>query len=343
MESQPLVLVTGITGFVGSQIGLQLLEANYRVRGTVRSLQNKEKLEPIRALPNQQNLELVEADLLQREVWDKAVEGCDYILHVASPFPTVTPKDENTLIKPAVEGTTNILKAAAGHKEVKHIVITSSIAAVMSCGKHAKPRYTEQDWPDMSYIPSYNKSKTLAEKAAWDFYNKLKEEGKDVFKLTVINPGYIFGPSLVSTDFSSGSIIKQILTGELLSLVNLYFPIVDVRDVARAHIKAMRSDKADGQRYLCANSRNLTMKEISDLLCREYKDRGFKPTTRSLPYWIVWLYSYFDKQAETAIYMWGNESVFENAKIKKDLGVDFISSEEAIREMVESLIKFRMV
>ena len=121
MESDKIkVLVTGVTGFLGSRIANSLLEQNYLVRGTVRSLKNKDKLYPINSLPHQENLELIEADLLKEEDWDKAVSGCKYVLHVASPFPTKSPKNENDLINPAVKGTTSILKAVSNHKETKH-------------------------------------------------------------------------------------------------------------------------------------------------------------------------------------------------------------------------------
>ena len=304
MENKPTVLVTGITGFLGSQVANYLLTNNYKVKGTVRSLNNPKKLEPIKNLPNQNNLSLIEADLLKDDCWDKAVEGCTYILHVASPFPTVSPKDENELIKPAVNGTLSVLKAAAKNKNIKHVVFTASIASIMSCGKYGKDKYTEEDWPNMNYILTYNKSKTLAEKAAWDFYNTEKKNNNQLFKLTAINPGYIFGPSLVSTGFSSGDIIRQLITGELLSLPDMSFAIVDVRDVAEAHVKAMESDITDGQSYICSNNYNLNFKQMSDLLVKEFGKEGYKPTTRQLPYFMVWMASFVDRQAASTIYFW---------------------------------------
>jgi len=344
MESDKIkVLVTGVTGFLGSRIANSLLEQNYLVRGTVWSLKNKDKLYPINSLPHQENLELIEADLLKEEDWDKAVSGCKYVLHVASPFPTKSPKNENDLINPAVKGTTSILKAVSNHKEIKHVVITSSIAAIMHTYHNHKKEYDENDWPDIKYIIPYNKSKTLAEKSAWDFYNKLKQENKLTFKLTTICPGYIFGPSLIKTDFSSGSIIKQIMMGELLGIPKLYMPIVDVRDVAIAHIKAMESDITDGNRYICTSDDGFWASDISNLIKKEYGKFGYKPTTLNVPYFACWAASWLDGQAASACSMWGCDGKFKNDKIKKDLGLTFISGKEAILKMIESLIEFGII
>ena len=339
-SSSKRVLVTGITGFLGCQIAHDLLEKNYLVKGTVRNLNNTQKLQSVKSLPNQQNLELVEADLLNPSSWDKAVENCTYVLHVASPFPTKNPKDENELIKPAVTGTVSVLNACAAHPEVKHVVVTSSIASIMSMGKFAKDHYDENDWPVMDNLIAYNKSKTLAEKEAWKIYESLDKEKR--FKLTTINPGYIFGPSLVNTNFSSGDIIKQILTGDLITIPKLYMPIVDVRDVSTAHIMAMESDKADGQRYICLKD-HIWMSELAEILEKNFGKYGYKVTKRCLPYFIVGIATLFDAQAKSAIGMWNKKGEFSNEKIKKDFGIEFRSAEEAVLEMANSLIKMGIV
>lgn len=335
-SKKALVLVTGITGFLGSQIAYQLLEKGYRVRGTVRNKTNEKKIKPIKTLPHQEALELVEADLLKAETWDPAVAGCDYVLHVASPFTTKTPKDENELIRPAVEGTSAVLKACSRHP-IKHVVVTSSVAAVMSCEGAAKKEYTEADWPVLETVPAYNKSKTLAEKEAWKIHSSL--DPKTRFKLTVINPGYVFGPSIVNTDFASGDMIRQILTGDLLAIPRLHMAIVDVRDVARAHIKAMETDAADGQRYLCCSAHHMWMDDISDLLKHEFGKYGYKVTTRHLWRFMFKIATLWDAQASTVLPMWDKFAIFRNDKIVKELGIDFIDSKEAVLKMAYSLIE----
>jgi nucleoside-diphosphate-sugar epimerase len=331
-----LVLVTGVTGFLASQIAYQLLEKGYKVRGSVRSKANEKKIKPIRTLPHQEALELVEADLLKEATWEPAVAGCEYVLHVASPFLTKTPKNESDLIKPAVEGTMSVLKACSKHP-VKHVVVTSSIAAVMSCKDASKKEYTESDWPVLETVPAYNKSKTLAEKEAWKFYNSL--DPKTRFKLTVINPGYIFGPSIINTDFASGDMIKQVLTGDLLAIPKLHMSIVDVRDAARAHILAMEKDAADGQRYLCCNNEPLWLADISDILKKEFGKYGYKVTSRQLWHFMFKIASLWDSQATTVLPMWNKSAVFHNDKIVKDLGMEFIDSKEAVLKMAYSLIE----
>lgn len=335
-----VVLVTGITGFLASQIAFQLLKSGYRVRGTVRDKTNEKKLKPIRTLPHQEALELVEADLLKAETWDAAVNGCDYVLHVASPFLTKSPKNENDLIRPAVEGTTSVLKACSKYP-VKHVVVTSSVAAIMSCKNAAKKEYTEADWPVIETVPAYNKSKTMAERAAWDYYNSL--DPKTRFKLTTINPGYIFGPSIVNTDFASGDMIRQIITGELLAIPRLHMAIVDVRDVARAHIKAMETDAADGQRYLCCANEHLWMEDMAEILKNEFGKYGYNVRTRKLWHFMFKIASLWDSQATTVLPMWDKFAIFRNDKIVKELGMEFIEPKEAILKMAYSLIESGVV
>ena len=317
-----------------------LLEKGYLVRGTVRSTKNEQKIKPIKSLPHQESLELVEADLLNDESWEPAINGCEYVLHVASPFPTKSPKNENDLIQPAVKGTMSVLKACAKHP-VKHVVVTSSVAAIMSCGDFAKKDYTEKDWPVLKSVMAYNKSKTLAEKEAWDFYNSL--DPKTRFKLSTINPGYVFGPSLINTDFSSGDIIRQLLTGELLALPRLHMPIVDVRDVAMAHLRAMETDASDAQRYICCSAQHLWIEDVSKILVTEFSKYGYKVTTRKLWYIAFKVASICDDQATNILPMWNKEGTFHNDKIIKELGIEFKTPEEAIIQMAYSLIKSGIV
>ena len=330
------VLVTGATGFVGSQMAKLLLENKYLVRGTVRSKLNEKKLAPLKSLPNQSSLEIVEADLLKPDTWDSAVSGCAYVMHIASPFMIKTPSDENELIRPAVEGTMAVLKACAKNN-VKHVVITSSIVAIMSGYNSAKKDYTEADWADIDTVPAYNKSKTIAEREAWKYYNSLPKETR--FKMTTINPGYIVGPSLVDTDFASGDLIRQILTGSLIAIPNIYSAIVDVRDVAKAHLKAIESKNTDGQRYICCAKKHLWFEDIAKILDKEFSKYGYKVASRKFWYIVVKLASFWNYQASGLLPFWDKDGILHNEKIVKELGMEFIGVEEGILSLAYSLIK----
>jgi len=331
------VLVTGISGFLGSHVGKLLLEKGYTVRGTVRDKKNVKKIKPLESLPCQERLELVEADLLKPDSWDAAVAGCTMVAHVASPFPAAIPKDPNQLIRPAVEGTLAVLKACAAHKEVKSVVITSSIAAIQSLGKCNKPEFTEDDWADLKSIPPYNQSKTLAERAAWDFWNTLDKTSR--FKLTAINPGFILGPSLISGDFTSGEVIRQFLTDEIFAIPKVNWGIVDVRDVALAHVLALESPKTEGQRYICCGEDHLWFEEIAKILRDEFSKYGYKITDSKVKYCSVKLVSLFNSGAKAILPFWNKNPRFVNKKIKEQLGINFISGKESIIKMGYSLIE----
>lgn len=212
----PLVLVSGISGFIASWVAHGALKLGYRVRGTVRSLKNEDKVKHLRDLcpGSVYKVELVEADLMNEESWTAAVEGCDYILHVASPFVIDEPKDPNDLILPAINGTLNVLKVASKMaKPPKRVVVTSSSAAVMYGTNPDGKVYTDEDWTVIDSkehpVAAYTKSKYLAEKAAWDFVEKLPADKK--FELCTINPTLVQGPMLSGSQCSSAEIVKQVL------------------------------------------------------------------------------------------------------------------------------------
>ena len=234
-EDKPMVLITGVTGYVGSQVAHTYLQhGEFKVRGTVRSLKNPEKMEPLKKSLGElyDQMELVEADLLDEESIIKAGEGCKYIVHVASPFPLDKPKHEDLLIKPAVGGTLAACKAAQKWK-AKRLVITASLASVFGGPAPGVVEFDDKSWSNVERCTAYMKSKTLAEKAAWDFVKDLPEDEK--FEVVVINPGFIIGPSLVSAKFSSGDVVEQIMFGKM-PVLNLCMECVDVRDLAKAHL-----------------------------------------------------------------------------------------------------------
>uniref|UniRef100_A0A914E0B0 NAD-dependent epimerase/dehydratase domain-containing protein n=1 Tax=Acrobeloides nanus TaxID=290746 RepID=A0A914E0B0_9BILA len=264
------VLVTGASGYVGSNCVQQLLAGGYNVRGTVRSLKNKEKVQPLRNLRYaRERLELVEADLLESNSWPKAVDSCDYVLHVASPLQLVA--DANT-IKTAVEGTLNVLKACSKCNTVKKIVLTSSVSSIIYGHEDNNHVFTEKDWSNVNgkNIDTYSKSKTLAEKAAWEFLDSIPGEDNK-FKLTCLNPGLIIGPSLTDDQGTSVTLIKRILNHEMPGLPELYFNSVDVRDVAKAHILAMENPKTDGERIILAYDHGDWVADISGYLIKEFE------------------------------------------------------------------------
>lgn len=263
------VLVTGGTGFLGVNIILELLKKGFTVRTTLRTLSRKnEILDALTAggISTFDQLSFYEADLLSDNGWDEAAQGCDYILHVASPFVAEQPKDENELIIPAKEGTLRALKAAkkAG---VKRVVLTSSFAAI---GYSIDPRnhvFTELDWTDENApVQAYIKSKTIAEKAAWQFM----EDAATAMELTVINPVGIFGPMLGGISSASlDTVVKGIIDGLITENAPFTFGVVDVRDIADIHIKAMLHPQAAGQRFLATSEGAMSFYDVSELIKKE--------------------------------------------------------------------------
>jgi len=242
------ILVTGGTGFVGTQCILQLLEKGYTVKTTIRSLAKKDQLISTLEKAGANNIDrltFIEADLTTDRNWNEAVKACDYVLHVASPFPAVSPEDENELIIPARDGALRVLKAAR-NAGVKRVVLTSSFAAI-GYSKDSKDHvFTELDWTDENVqLPAYIKSKTVAEKAAWDFIEK--EDGN--LELVVINPVGIFGPALGNDYSASVQVVQGLLAGAITESPNFTMGVVDVRDVADIHIRAMLNPDAKGERF----------------------------------------------------------------------------------------------
>ena len=250
--NKPLVVITGITGYVGSQVCLHFLKhGGFKVRGTVRSTKNPAKLEPlVKAFgAHYAELELVEADLLDEESIHRAIEGCKYVVHTASPFPVAEPKHEDELIKPAVEGTLAAMRGALKHG-VTRVVITSSVVSIYKNKDAKKTHFSVEDWTDLTLKSNsaYEKSKTMAEKAGWDFLAALPENER--FEFVTINPGLVLGPNLNECNFSSGDIIKRLMTGAMPGIPKLAFPVVDVRDVANAHLQAILRPEAANQRFM---------------------------------------------------------------------------------------------
>lgn len=269
LESGKTVLVTGGTGFVGIHTILQLLQQGYEVKTTLRSLAKKEVI--LKALEEGgitdfSKLSFYETDLTSDHNWEEAVEGCDYVIHVASPFPAQDPKDENELIIPARDGALRVLKASrdAG---VKRVVLTSSFAAVGYSNDVKEYVFTEKDWTDVNAdLPPYIKSKTVAEKAAWEF---IKDEGNGM-ELSVINPVGIFGPVMGGISSASLDIaVAGIINGTTNYNPNFTMGVVDVRDVADIHIKAMIHPEAAGERFIATSEGVMAFNDVAELIKTE--------------------------------------------------------------------------
>ncbi len=296
-----LVLVTGASGFIAGHCVRELLEHGYRVRGTVRSLKAPEKSAHLRALAERTggSLELVEADLGSDRGWTEAVAGCTYVLHVASPFPAEVPKDEMDLIRPAVDGTTRVLRACAESGTVKRVVVTSSVAAIaFGHDPHDHKVRTEADWSNVNRCEAYQKSKTLAERAAWELAEGLPA-GKR-FELAVINPGFVLGPVLNADPGTSGEVVRKLLMREMPACPRIGFAPVDVRDIAIAHRLAMERPEAAGNRYICAGD-HMWIEDMAKVLAAEFNPKGYRVPTGRLPYWLMWIIARFDKTIRLAL------------------------------------------
>jgi nucleoside-diphosphate-sugar epimerase len=338
-----LVLVSGGSGFIGVHCILQLLRAGYRVRTTVRSL---EREQDVRAMLRVGGVEagdaltFAAANLTSDAGWPQAVAGSDYVLHVASPFPLKVPKDENELIVPAREGALRVLRAArdAG---VRRVVLTSSFAAVGYGTDPGTEPYTEENWTNTAGpgVTPYVKSKTLAERAAWDF---IAREGGSL-ELSVVNPVAVFGP-VFSGDLSTSIVIVQrLLDGGVPACPRLKFGVVDVRDVASLHLSAMTHPAAAGERFLAVTGSFISILEIAQILRERLGTAAARVPTREMPDWILRIVGLFDSTVRQIVPELGNHKDATSAKAQQMLGWKPLTAEESILATAESLIELGLV
>ncbi|KAL4484411.1 hypothetical protein ABPG74_019588 [Tetrahymena malaccensis] len=336
-NSQLRVLLTGASGYLAGHILNILLERGYKVRGTVRSLKNHKKLDHIYQInPTfKQNLELVEADLCNKECWDTIMKDIDFVVHTASPFPQCIPKDEDELIKPAVIGTESVFESAL-RNGVKKIVMTSSSVSVFSGNTH-KNFFNSSDWANLSHCHAYEKSKTLAEKKAWEIYEKNKQK----IQLTVILPGFIQGPSYHTNDYTSADFILKTMKNELPGIPKVSMAIVDVRDCALAHVIALDQQKlqiTNGKRYILTEG-SYWMYDLIQILKDEFQQYNYKfPSFTVESKFLLSLAGCIDKQVEMIKPNFQRRVIFDNTSAMKELGIIFRHHRNTIVEFAYDLI-----
>jgi dihydroflavonol-4-reductase len=335
------VLLTGASGYIGKHITLQLLNQGYVVRASVRSLSKSAEVisavEPglIDKAKLESRLTFVELNLEKDAGWDVALKGVDVLMHTASPFPIASPKDENELIRPAVDGTLRALKAAnaAG---VKRVILTSSYAAIYGCDlPSGMTSFDETLHTDVNHPVgrvAYTKSKTLAEQAAWNYVTQSAPQ----IGLTTINPVLVLGAPLDTNFGSSISVVERIMKGKDPMLPDLKFPIVDVRDVAQMHVQAIKNDKTKGERIL-ATSETFSFVEIAKVVKFLYPKS--KTKTAQAPTLLIKFLSNFDGEIKAVLPLLGKPMITSNEKAKRLFGMKFIPAEIAIRESAEYLVK----
>ncbi len=336
------VLVTGITGFLAQHIVVQLLAKGYKVRGTLRSLKRAAEVRNVLAQldPRAQEIEFVEADLSSDKGWAGAAKDCTFVQHIASPFPAVHPKDEMELIRPARDGALRVLKAAKA-AGVKRVVMTSSMAAIAYGHGDKRAEISDETmWSDPSGADNtpYTRSKTIAERAAWDYVN---DEGKGL-ELVTINPTGILGPAL-STDVSTSLEIPiRLMNGKTPGLPRIGFSFVDVRDVAECHVKAMELPEAAGERFLATHN-FMWFAEAADVLRRKFPAYDAKIPKRKVPDFALKLMAVFQPVYRQTVTELGRTRKASNAKASRVLGVKFRTAEEALIASAQSLIELKVI
>jgi nucleoside-diphosphate-sugar epimerase len=332
------VLVTGGSGFIGSHCIAKLLVAGHEVRATLRDPSREADVRAAlrtAAVDPVDRLSFARADLELDAGWTAAAAGCEYVLHVASPFPAAQPSHEDELIVPAREGTLRVLRAALS-AGVKRVVLTSSFAAI---GYGQPPRsvaFDERDWTvPAAGVSAYVKSKTLAERAAWDFI----AAGGAALELSVVNPVAVFGPVLGPDYSTSIHLLKRMLDGGMPGNPQLYFGVVDVRDVADLHVLAMIRPAARGERFLAVAGDFMSLRDIAKVLKRRMGTLGSRVGTGQLPNWVLRAAAWFNPLAREILPELGKRKSASNAKAKRLLGWEPRSNEEAIVAGAESLVK----
>ncbi|QHV94298.1 SDR family oxidoreductase [Spirosoma endbachense] len=341
MENKQTVLVTGGSGFIATYCIMALLREGYKVKATLRSLKKAELVKQMLkqgGLHSVDDLSFVEADLQNEPSWEKATKGCQYVIHVASPTPHTEAKTEDDFVVPARNGVLFVLRAAK-KEGVKRVVLTSAFGAV-GFGTVKTTPYTEEDWTVLNdTVFPYQKSKTISEKAAWDF---IKNEGAGM-ELAVVNPTGVLGPVL-SDDFShSIQNIKQMLNGDMKACPKLISGYVDVRDVADLHVKAMTMPQASGQRFIAVAGEGFSLLDTANVLRKNLGEKAAKVPTRELPNWLIKLLALFIPKLKAVEPYLGMIKRASSEKAITQLGWKPRSTEDAILATATSLIKLSIV
>lgn len=321
------VLLTGISGYIGLHCARELLAAGFSVRGTVRNAAKQQEVLDSFATASLDtaNLTFHIADLMSDDGWQDAATGCDYVMHTASPFTIANPKSEEEMLAPAVDGTLRVMRAAQA-SGVRRIVLTSSIMAMM--GSMKTGTFTPDDWTDVTAkdASTYIQSKTLAEKAAWNFIG-----GADAsIEMVTIHPGGVFGPPLAGNiSGQSLAVINQMLRGKQPVVPNVAIPMVDVRDVALLHVQALTKAEAAGHRIIAADATPRSFADVAQVL----KDAGYKgPSTRIAPDFLIRLMALFDREAKGMLGLLGMHLVADNSATREMFGWTPMAFEESIRD-----------
>ncbi|QAY72570.1 aldehyde reductase [Agromyces protaetiae] len=338
-----LVLVTGGTGYIAGWCIATLLDRGYRVRTTVRTLEKRDAVRAAVARAGtsvdvlDDRLEFVIADLLHDHGWSDALDGCSGVLHVASPL-TAT-RDEDAVIRPAVDGTLRVLRAArdAG---VRRVVATSSCGAVYYGHPERAEPFDETDWTVVGGGPmsAYVKSKALAEREAWDFVDR---EGGGL-ELAVVNPAGVFGPALSADATSSLGLVKRLLDG-MPGIPNLWMGIVDVRDVADLHVRTLEAPDAAGERFIAWGDGPVSMSEIAEVLRSRLGGAAAKVPTRTLPDWLVRMVGRFSPEVGDLVPLLGQRRTATSAKAQRELGWHPRPWQDTIVDSATSLVEFGLV
>ena len=342
-SSSDRVLLTGISGFLGGHIALQLLQAGYTVRGSVRNLDKAEKVRATLARhgADVSRLEFVALDLMSDKGWREAMDGCRYLQHTASPFVIKMPNDKMELIGPAVAGTERALNAALA-AGVEHVVLTSSMAAIAY--GHDKSRttpFTAEDWTDLNGrdVNAYIESKTRAERRAWEIMRAAGQESR----LSTINPSAILGPLLDDDPGTSAGIVLRLLNGSVPAIPRIPFVIVDVQDVAAGHVRAMTDPQAAGQRFPMGE-RAMLMPDVAGVVRAALPpERASRVPRRTMPDWAVRIYSLFDRDVRGILNELGVLKRLDSSVSEALLGRPLITAEQSIVATTRSLLEQRIV
>ncbi len=339
MEKE-LVLVTGGSGFIAVHIIIKLINQGYRIRTTLRTMAREEEVKSMLIQGGARDIssiEFIQTDLTSDKNWKEAVAGATYVIHVASPTPATRPDDGNEMVKMAVDGTLRVMMAAKA-AGVKRVVLTSASGAILSGHKYHPALFTEEDWTNLSSnIDAYQRSKTMAELAAWELAKK------ENLELAAINPVAVMGPILGKDYSHSNQIIRAMLMGKMPYLLKIGFDCVDVRDVADLHLLAMTRPEAVGERFLATTSENLTYKEEAMILQKALGSKAQKVSTKEIPNFMVKFLAFFKKDLRMPATFLGQNTACSNAKAKGLLGWQPRSAEEAIIATAKSMIELGLI